>query len=174
MHRHRRPVLLNHHRPAHHVPGPELGTPVDRCEEGGRRTAEYDWPSRRRRLPGRRAWGRQRGCAVPAFLSAGTAYPDAGASPPGRHELGQFRSLDGPDAGDPQVDPLDLLARVAAEVVSIERAVRVVERARRSVSQFGAEPPVAHWDAHFEGLAVVPQVRRPAEAVLIWREALGG
>ena len=56
------------------------------------------------------AVGRQRGCAVPADRNAGTAYPTAGISPPGRHELGQLRSLNRPDAGNPQIHPLDLLA----------------------------------------------------------------
>src|SRR6476620_3166918 len=42
-------------------------------------------------------------------------------------QLPQLRARDRADAGDAQVDPLDLLARVAAEVVAVERAVLVVE-----------------------------------------------
>src|SRR5699024_3984082 len=40
---------------------------------------------------------------------------------------GELRTSDRPDAGHPEVDPLDLLVRIALEVVPVQRAVLVVE-----------------------------------------------
>src|SRR6478609_9799026 len=45
----------------------------------------------------------------------------------GAGEVAQLGARDRPDAGDPEVDPLDLLRRVVPEVVAVEGAVLVVE-----------------------------------------------
>ena len=58
------------------------------------------------------------------------------------------------DAGDPEVDPLDLLARVVPEVVAVERLVLVVEGGRDGIRVVLVDVPVGGGDPHLVGRAV--------------------
>src|SRR5690606_706538 len=86
---------------------------------------------------------RASGAAARAFR------PGAGGDVP------QPRAPDRPDAGDPEVHPLDLLTRVVGEVVAVLRTEPPVER----VGDHGrVEWSLGHLDAHLERLPEVAQV----------------
>ena len=93
--------------PGEGVAGPQVGAPVD---VGRRRSPASASKQTSRRASGASTDVARRRCAG--------------------GDLAQLGAGDRADAGDPQVDPLDLLARVVAEVVAVELAVLVVERAR--------------------------------------------
>ena len=97
------------------------------------------------------------------------------APSPSRRPARDLRALDRADAGDPQVDPLDLLGGVAGEVVAVERGVLGVERARppRRATAWSTGPS-GHRHPHLEGLAEVAQVGGADERVLLVGEALLG
>ena len=86
-------------------------------------------------------------------------------------ELAELGAGDRADAGHPEVDPLDLLARVVAEVVAVQRAVLGVE----GIGDAGGIPLVdgalVGGHPHLEGLAEVAQVHGARVAVLVAREA---
>ena len=85
-----------------------------------------------------------------------------------------LRAPDRADAGDPEVDPLDLLGGVAGEVVAVERAVLGVERVGDRVEHAGVDRPSGTGDPDLEGLAEVAQVGGADELVLVVGEALLG
>ena len=132
------------------IAGPENVSPARRSGASRRR-----W---RRSRPPRRS--------TPSRALAG-ARGDAGAYPRRPRSRGTG-PRDRPDAGDAQVDPLDLLARVASEVVAVEGAVLGVE----AVGDLGGIRLVdgarRGRDAHLEGLAEVAQVDG---AHVAWRRA---
>ena len=76
------------------------------------------------------------------------------------------------DAGDAEVDPLDLLRRVAGEVVAVQPAVLGVERGGDVVERGAVEVAVGHRHAHLERLAEVAQVGGALEDVLALGEPL--
>ena len=86
----------------------------------------------------------------------------------------QVGRVDAADAGDPQVHPLDLLARPIPEAVAVKLLVRVVERGHRGLRRPAIARTVRHRHPHLEGLAEVAQVGGAHEALLRRREALRG
>src|SRR5699024_4098925 len=73
---------------------------------------------------------------------------------------GELRTSDRPDAGHPEVDPLDLLVRIALEVVPVQRAVLVVEATGHRVDDVLGDRALRHGDTDLEGLPEVAQVGR--------------
>ena len=108
---HRRAELLDDRRALDRVAGPQVGPPVDVGGDVAGIGVEADG-----RVPAR-------------AVAAGRAVADGGRRL-AAGEVAQLGPGDRADAGDAQVDPLDLLARVVAEVVAVERAVLVVEARR--------------------------------------------
>src|SRR2546430_3594141 len=70
----------------------------------------------------------------------------------------QGRAADRADAGDPQVDPLDLLLGPVPEAVAVELFVGVVERDRRQIGTDVCRDP------YLKGLPVVAEIRGTDEA----------
>src|SRR6478735_5702101 len=101
--RDRRTELLDDRRALDGVAGEEVGAPPDVGVDVAGVGVEADRPD----------------APVGPLAHVGAAL--------GAGEVAQLGTRDRPDAGDPEVDPLDLLRRVVPEVVAVEGAVLVVE-----------------------------------------------
>src|SRR4051794_16361473 len=135
--RHRRAELLDDRRALDGVAGEQLGPPPHVGVDVPGVGVEAHRPDR----------------AVGATADVGRAARRIG-------ELPQLRPGDGAHAGDAEVDPLDLLGRVVAEVVAVERAVLVVEAGGDCSGIRLVDLPLGRRDADLVCLAEVAQVDR--------------
>src|SRR6478752_7404984 len=90
-----------------------------------------------------------------------------------RREVTQLRARDRADTRDAEVDPLDLLRRVAPEVVAVERAVLVVEARGDARGIRLVDVTLGRGDSDLVGLAEVAQVDGARVAVALAREPFG-
>ena len=83
-------------------------------------------------------------------------------------------AADGADAGDAEVDPLDLLGGVVAEAVAVEALVGVVEGGGGGLGEGAVHGAVGDRDPDLERLAEVAQVGRAQEPLVGDVEPLRG
>ena len=87
-------------------------------------------------------------------------------------DLADLRTRDRPDTGHPQIDPFHLLVGLAAEVVAVQRVVRVVEGIDHRVRPLPADLTGRAGHPDLEGLPQVPQVGGPFDDLVAGGEAL--
>ena len=115
-------------------------------------------------------WGvRGAGAHEPARRTAAQQYAGVCERLFAYDEVG---ALNGPDAAHPQVDPLNLLARIVGQVVAVESSMLGRERLGHVSDQLQRDGTVGHLHPDLESLAVVADVRGPHEPPLLERKAL--